>query len=118
MARQTITAQPALGAYTDTGVNLVWTVADPVNFEQVVLTGSEVLIAWNFTGIGPVNVTISSTDDPYGRADDLVESVDVDEYHFFGPIELEGWKQADGKLYFKSASADIKWAIINRLKRV
>jgi hypothetical protein len=88
------------------------TAADAANFEQVTLTGTEIVIAHN-TGGSPYTVTITSIADAMGRTGDIATySLAASDYAVFGPFKLEGWQQADGKLYFAASNASVVFGVV------
>lgn len=117
MARQTLTAQaPAAilaGAPAADALDLTFTAADATNKEEVVLTGNEILIAWN-SGVSARTITITTVADPaLGRTGDIsAYSLGAGEHAMIGPFPVAGFAQTNGKLYFEAAHADVKWAVI------
>ena len=116
MARQAHTPLSAIGPLTDDYVadaaNLTMTAADTSNNEAVVLTGSELVFAHN-TGTSARTVTITSIADRRGRTGDIATYASAaGEYHVFGPFDLNGWQQADGKLYFAASHAEVKLGVV------
>ena len=117
MARQTHTAKSVLGtksnAYTANLADFTFTAADVANFEEVALTGKELVLAINSDPTNPYTVTIESVVDDLGRTGDITTySLAAGEYAVFGPFTLEGWRQSNGKLNFKGSNAAIKFAVI------
>lgn len=112
MARQNVAVTAAPGAYTDASTVVTFTAADPVNKEQVTVTGRELILIRN-TGAGAATWTATSTDDPHGRTDDITaESIAAGEIRLFGPVAMSGWRQTDGKLYFEASAATVTFAVI------
>lgn len=116
MARTTITAKTALGAYGDYSVanaaDFTFTAADASDKNQVVATNNDLVLAYN-SGGSPYTVTITSVDDPFGRSEDVsAYSLGAGEYAVFGPMKNLGWKQSDGYLYFEANNASVKFAVI------
>lgn len=112
MARQDVAVTAAPGAYADASTAVAFTAADPVNKEQVSVTGRELILIRN-TGAGAATWTATSTDDRHGRSDDIAaESIAAGEVRVFGPVTLEGWRQTDGKLYFEASAATVTFAVI------
>lgn len=119
MPRTTLTALTALGPYNPdayavaNAADLTMTAADVANSNEVVATDRQAVFAHN-TGAGAATVSVTSTNDPYGRRSHIVTySIGAGEYAIFGPFRLLGWQQTDGKLYFAASSADIKLGVIN-----
>jgi len=120
MARQSHTALTALGTktnvYTAGAAVLTMTAADVTNFEQVTHAGKVVVIAHN-TGASAYTVTVESVVDALGRTGDITTySMAAGAYAAFGPFDLEGWKQTDGKLYFKASNVAVKFGVIAGLE--
>lgn len=116
MPRVTLTALAALGSYGIVGVNSVdlpMVAADVSDKNQVVATCNQLVFAHN-TGGSAYTITISSTNDPFNRTGDIAAySIGAGEYALFGPFELDGWVQTDGKLYLEAENAAVKLGIIN-----
>jgi len=112
MARVTHTAQKKATASPLDGVVLTETAADVTNKEQVKWTGREIIVAHN-TGASARTVTITSTADSLGRTGDITaDSIAAGAIAFYGPFNGEGWKQADGYIYFEANNAEVKFGII------
>jgi len=113
MARQNHTAQAAPGKWPAAGAVVTFLAADVTNKEQFTLTGRELLLAKN-TGGSPFTVTINSVNDPYNRTKDITaESVAAGAERMFGPLDVVGWKQTDGRLYFEASNVAIQFAVIS-----
>lgn len=92
--------------------DLTFLAANVANKEQVQHTGKEVILAWN-TGATGHTVTISSVEDPYGRAEDMGPyTLAAGAIARFGPYSDVGWRQADGNLYFEANHAEVKFAVM------
>lgn len=116
MARTTLTPNTALGwlhgSYTANAADLTMTAADAVNYNEVVASGNDLVIAHN-TGGSAYTVTITSAADPYGRTGDIsAYSLGAGEYAVFGPFRNLGWMQTDGKLYFQASNAAVKFGVV------
>ncbi len=115
MARQSHTAQILLGAYKTYGVNLadyVYLAADTVNDEETTLSGREIVLVQNTTG-GALTCTFTSVASPLNRTGDITAySVGANEFAMFGPFEITGWQQTDGKLYFSGSAVGLEFAVI------
>lgn len=112
MARQDIPATTAPGSYQDASTAVVFTAADPVNKEEFVLSGNDLLLIHN-TGGAAATWTATSAPDRLGRSDDITaESIAAGAIHVFGPISLEGWRQADRRFYFEASAATVTFAVI------
>lgn len=115
-ARQTLTAQAPgailAGAPSAGSLTLAFTAADTTNFEEVVLTGNEMLLVWN-SGASPYTVTINTTADEKGRVGDITAySLAAGEHALIGPIPVQGFAQSNGKLYFQASNVAVKYAVI------
>lgn len=114
MPRQTITAVAVTSKYPADKVTIAEVAADASNFEKMILTGREILIAHN-TNAGSTarTVTITSVADAEGRTGDITAtSIAAGAFAMFGPFALDGWKQSDGYLYFQASHAEIKYMAI------
>lgn len=116
MPRTTLTKTTALGSYGDYSVgnaaDLTMAAGDVANKNQFAATGDEVVIAHN-TGGSAHTLTVTSTADPYGRTKDIsAYSIGAGEYAVFGPLELTGWVQSDGKIYLEVDHADVKLGVV------
>lgn len=117
MARVTLTAYAPLGTlgtlYTAGAADLTMTAADASNKQQVVHSGKVLVVAHN-TGASAYTITITSTVDYAGRTGDVsAYSLGAGEYAVFGPFDLDGWVQTDGKLYFEASNASVKFAVVD-----
>lgn len=118
MARQTHTKVTALGSYPALAlvahsVDLPMTAAIVADKEQVVMSGNDLLVAYN-SGGAPYTITITSVAE--GRTkrtgDITAYSLGAGEYAVFGPFEKSGWMQTDGKLYFEANNALVKFGVV------
>lgn len=114
MARQTITPIVAPGRYPTDGVEGTPTAADATNKEQYVMTGRELVIAYNKHATDAATVTINSVADPKtGRTGNITtDSIPAGKFHVYGPFAQEGWMQTDGYMYMEASAADILWMVI------
>lgn len=113
MARQDIPITAIPNPYAAEGVAITMTAADPSNKSQIVATGREIVIAHN-TGALARTVTITSVADPYGRTKDITaESIAPGALRVYGAgLEITGWQQTDGKLYFEANHAEVKFGVL------
>jgi len=93
-------------------VVVTWTAADVANKNQFALTANEIILIRNTNGAGAHNVTLTSVDDPYGRAENITESVAASGHRAFRATDLTGWRQTDGKFYLEADNAQIEFAIL------
>jgi hypothetical protein len=112
MPRQTLTKTIAPGNWAAAGVAVTMTAANITDKEQFVAQGKDLLIVQN-TDSGAHTFTINSTADPYGRTKDITaESIAAGAIRVFGPMELTGWVQSDGRIYLEANSALVKFGVI------
>jgi hypothetical protein len=116
MARTSLVKTTALGSYGDYSVansaDLTMAAGDVANKNQFAATGDEVVIAHNTNGSAQT-ITVTSSPDPYGRTKDIsAYSIGAGEYAVFGPFELTGWVQTDGKVYLEVSHADVKLGVV------
>lgn len=113
MPRVTLTPDNAPGAYPPAGVVVNFAAADASNLNQFILTGNELVIAFNSGATGRT-VTITSVADRFGRTGTITtEAIAAGVYRMYGPFtNAEGWKQTDGFLYLEASHAEVKFAII------
>jgi hypothetical protein len=90
---------------------LTFLAADPANDEQFSITGQEIIIARN-TGASTRNVIITAVADRFKRTTNVTKAIAAGAFAMFGPVELEGWMQSDGKLYFEADNAEVTFAVI------
>lgn len=110
MARQTHTAVEAVTYATpDTPAGLT---ADVANKEEVVMSGDQLLIAYN-TGASPYTVTITSVDDAYARSEDIGPVTLAADDFMVWRAQRHGFAQTDGKLHFEANNAAVKFLIVD-----
>lgn len=119
MTRLAVTPQTLLGSYpalpvTANSADITFTAAgasfaDGAGFT---LTGGEILLVKN-DNVGAQTVTISSVADDLKRTGDITTySIGAGEVAAFGPFELKGWRQSDGKLHVAASAADVSFAVL------
>ena len=116
MARTSLTKTTALGSYGDystaNAADLTMAAADVVNGNQFVSTGRDLLIARN-SGGSAYYVTVSSSEDPYGREGDITQyDVGAGEVAIFGPFKRPGWVQSDGYIYVDAENAAVYLGVV------
>lgn len=112
MARTSITAITNVDPNSDAGAAATPTAADAVNFNQATFVDGMRLIAYN-SGVGAQTVTITSAPDTLGRTNDITaEAIAAGAHRQYGPFSRQGWKQADGKLYFAASDADVEFIVL------
>lgn len=113
MARVTLTKTTAPGSTNYTGVALTMTAADTTDKNQFVAAGKDLIVAHN-TGGSTYTITVTSAADPYGRTKDIsAVNITAGQYMVFGPVELTGWQQADGKVYLEASNAAVKFGVVS-----
>lgn len=112
MPREIHTPVVAPGKFPTAGAAFTWTAAVPANKEEFILTGRELLLARN-VGASPHTITITSVQDPFNRSGNITaESIAVSEFKMYGPVDITGWQQPDGNLYFEADNAEVEFAVI------
>lgn len=112
MPRTAITTQPKGASYPATAPTLTFVNGDNTNGMSFPSTGKELVLLHNTTGAGVV-VTISSVADPFGRSQTFTKTVPANGYAMFGPLELLGWRQADGKVWVDFAATGVDIAVVD-----
>ena len=99
-----IAANSADITFTNAGASF----ADGAGFP---LTGREVLVVKN-GNVGAQTLTVSSTKDDKGRTGDItaysLAAGDIAIFRF----PIEGWRQADGQLYFAASATDVAFGVV------
>ena len=101
MAYIAVAPQEVLGPYVSEGATqmstLTWTAGDNTNLNKVTMTTKRILILIrNVSGAAAGTLTVTSSDDPYGRTAD-VTAFSVADTAFAGRIfEAPGWEQTLG----------------------
>lgn len=104
------TLQPAAGSATLTFVGNA-TAGDGVAFPA---SGGKQLLLVRNDNAGAQTVTIESIADSHGRVGEITAySLAAAAQAVFGSFEMDGWRQADGKIYAKGSHADVKFAVVN-----
>ncbi len=103
---------PALQPAVDS-LDAVFTAADVANKNQFKPTGKELIIAWN-SGASPYTVTVTSAPDEKGRSGDITAySLAAADIAVIGPLEIKGWRQTDGYVYWEASNVAVKFAVIS-----
>lgn len=120
MAATVIAPQDALGAYVSESAAvqltvLTWTAIDIVNTNSITMTGRKLMLLFRNDDVATKTVTISSSENPYGRAADVTtEDMAAGAYavRIFEPV---GWEQTLGgrNMIITASDADIFVAAIN-----
>lgn len=118
MARATLTKITPLGSYPALALvadsaDITFTAANATDKEQFVMSGNDLLLAWN-TGAGARTVTLTSSADPNNRrtGDITTYSIGAGEIAVFGPFKKDGWVQSGNYMFIEAAHAEVKWAVI------
>jgi hypothetical protein len=102
---------PSLPPAADS-LDIALTPADPVNFQQTPMSTPFYLIALN-TGASNYTVTITSVPDSKRRSGDITGyTLAPGDMVILRFDNTEGWKQADGMLYYQASNAAVKFAVI------
>lgn len=118
MARVNIAIQqpvsyPTLQPAADS-LDIAFTAADTTNFQQTPMSGPFTLIAWN-SGGSPFTVTINSVVDAQRRTGDITAySIGAGEIAMIDFPRTDGWKQADGNLYYQANNVAVKFAAVSK----
>lgn len=118
MPRQTLTKTAPAGPIPLTAATVVtWTAADITNFEQVALTGQDVVLVWNTHASTGYTYTVTTVADAMGRTDTgagmSAVALAAGVMHAFIP-GVEGFGQAGTPryLYIQANNASVKWAVL------
>lgn len=123
MGRQTHTPLTAIGtkanAYSADVADITMTAADTGNYEQHAFSaGNYLIFAHNTSGASAYDITLTGLADANGRTITVTYSLGIGEYAVFGPFQLDGWSQADGKFYFAAANASVKFGVLKVKERL
>lgn len=112
MTRATLTKTTPLGTrvdlYTANAADITMTAADASNLNQFAASGKDLVFAHN-TGGSPYTITISTL----GSDPITTYSLGAGEYAIFGPFDLNGWCQADMKMYLQASNASVKFGVLD-----
>lgn len=120
MARVTINPPTLVGPYptlqpTANSLDVAVVAADATNFNQTPWTGREILY-WRNTGAGARTVTISARLDAQNRDGPITayssDAGEIGHFSFIGPNSADGWKQADGMIYFQASHAEVVFWVV------
>lgn len=113
MPRTVLTKTAAPGSVNYTGATLTMTAADTSNLNEFVASGRDLIVAHN-TGASTYTITVTSSADPYGRTKDVsAVNITAGAYMVFGPLELTGWQQSDGRIYLQANNAAVKFGVVS-----
>jgi len=113
-ARVPITKTVTTGSYPTDGEALTLEAADLTDKNDFLMTGDDLLIAYNSDPSSPYTVTINSVANAKGRTRDITaDSIPLDTTHVYGPFKkLPGWAQTGNKLHFEASNVAVKFAVI------
>jgi hypothetical protein len=116
MATIAITVQVLKGNYTIPTANqldLTFTAADVALGNHYAATGKEFVIVQNSDPTNAYTFTLTSQPDTYGRTGDVTAySLAAGEIGMYGPIPIDGWRNAAGQVLISGSNAAIKFAIV------
>jgi hypothetical protein len=115
MARASITVQTGTGKYPTLAQldPFAFTACDASNFNECDFTGREVIIAYNSSADTAYDFTVESlASQRTGRTLNLVKEIPFGEHIVIGPLGVDGFRQANGKLYFTAENAAILVGIV------
>lgn len=115
MAATAVAEQAVLGAYVNEAdtqfTTLTMTATDATNMNKITMSGQRVLVIWqNADAVNPEWVTVTASDDPFGRATNITQqSIPASGWAAFF-FEPRGWEQTLGgrDLLMDSESTDVK----------
>jgi len=99
------------GAYTNLGKALNFQAGDASNGNGFKATGRDLVVVRNADTVSHT-FTVVSTDDKYGRAEDISESIGADEIKIYGPLQIHGWINPDGYIYCDVGDVNVEIAIV------
>jgi len=115
MARASITVQTGTGKYPTVALldPFALTACDATNFNQCDFTGREILIVRNSSTDTAYDFTLESvSSDRTGRTGNLLKEIPFGEHLIIPPLGVDGFRQADGKLYFTAENAAILVGVV------
>jgi len=102
------TLQPAVNT-----LDVTETAADTGNLNMFKCTGKEILLVHNSDAVNPYTFTVTSVVDKWNRTGDITAySLAATEIASWGPVELAGWRQADGYIYLQGSNAAILFSVL------
>lgn len=118
MTATTITVQQLLSPFPTTpltanSADIAFTALTPSDGDVFTCTGREVILISNGTGTN--TLTIDSSDDGYGREEDITNySLAEGDFAVFGVglTNNAGWKNSSGQIKLTPSSAEIKAAVV------
>ena len=119
MAATVIAPQDILGAYVSESATqlttLTFTAIDIVNTNKITMSGRKMILLFRNDDVAEKTVTISSSDNPYGRTADVTAFAMAAGAYAIREFEPPGWEQTVGgrDMIITANDADIKVAAIN-----
>ena len=119
MAATVIAPQDILGAYVSESATqlttLTFTAIDIVNTNKITMSGRKMILLFRNDDVAEKTVTISSSDNPYGRTADVTAFAMAAGAYAIREFEPPGWEQTVGgrDMIITANDADIFVAAIN-----
>ena len=119
MAATVIAPQDVLGSNVSESATqmttLTWTAIDIANTNKITMSGRKMMLVFRNDDVAEKTVTISSSDNPYGRTADVTEFAIAASAYAIRIFEPTGWEQSVGArdMIITSNDADMKVAAIN-----
>lgn len=112
MARTALTPLTLPGSYTGAVAALTFAAIDVTNGNKFALQQGDILVIQN-THASSQTVTLTSLADRFGRTGTFTSAaIAAGTFAVFGPIQSEGWYQADGQFYLTASDVAVKVAIL------
>ena len=120
MAATVIAPQDVLGSNVSEGATaqlttLTWTAIDIVDTNKITMPGRKMMLIFRNDDVAEKTVTISSSDNPYGRSGDITAFAMAAGAYAIRIFEPAGWEQTLGgrDMIITANDADIFVAAIN-----
>ena len=120
MAATAIAPQTILGPYVSESAaaqlsTLTWTAIDIVNTNSITMSGRRMMLLFRNDDVAEKTVTISSSENPYGRSADISGEAIASGAYAVRIFEPVGWEQSLGgrDIILTANDADIYVAAIN-----
>ena len=119
MAATVIAPQDVLGSNVSEGATqmstLTWTAIDITNTNKITMTGRKIQLIFRNDDVAEKTITISSSDNPYGRSGDITAFAMAAGAYAIRIFEPTGWEQSLGgkDMIITANDADIFVAAIN-----
>lgn len=87
--------------------DITFVAGDVTNGNYWTPSGNDTLLVYN-SGVSAATITIDAAPDSYGRDGAITTySVGAGETAWFGPFDLDGWKQTDDTIHVDVSSTDL-----------